>query len=309
MFSHRSQNRHYERSNLIQLRSLKVEFLRPIPNYAVLFEILRCFMSVNWLYPTEESHDTLVEAIVLEQKWQQEFTLEALFAALDGYVEELEVFTENKQGQEELYQVVDHLFEKLAFGGAGLQYLPESSLNNISYCIMHRTGSALSLSTVACYLMNKIGFDAFLAEIDDCFALVVKLSATELFIVDVMSGAVEYIISNDDVRESLVSEVSSFAKKIPDDILLKDILTEQKIACLEEGFLPEALAIVEALMQLLPEDPYERRDRGLVLSQLECEHWAKDDFDYFIKACPNDPMAMFIRMQLEEQGNRIQTIH
>ena len=50
---------------------------------------------------------------------------------------------------------------------------------------------------------------------------------------------------------------------------------------LDEGLYVEALKCVECLMELLPEDPYERRDRGLVLNQLDCEAWAKGRFGLF----------------------------
>ena len=174
---------------------------------------------------------------------------------------------------------------------------------------MHRTGNEITLSVIFCHLLKSLGFDALISDLNEGVALAVRLSSSEIVLIDAISGATEYLISNDDVKSSLVSDIAQYAKPLEQEELLKLLLTEQKLALLEEDMFEQALFCVEVLMELLPEDPYERRDRGLVLNQLDCGKWAKEDFDYFIKACPNDPMAMFIRMQLEEQSQMVATIH
>jgi len=267
-------------------------------------------MSANWLYESDTPDDLLETLISLEKNWQDVFEVEQIHSQLDEHVAMLSTRLKSSKSKiQNLYTAIDSLFDELAFSGSGLQLLPDSSLNSVSFCVMHRTGNQLSMSVVIRYLLKKLGFNAFIAELSNEIALVVKLSNSELIVMDVMSGATEYLISSDDVKTSLVNEIASFAKEIPNDEIIKEILTEQKIAYLEEGLLKQALLCVETLMDLLPEDPYERRDRGLVLQQLDCGPWAKDDFDYFIKACPNDPMAMFIKLQLEESSQLQQTIH
>jgi regulator of sirC expression with transglutaminase-like and TPR domain len=266
-------------------------------------------MSANWLYSAKRSNDLIFQIVDLETKWQEEFSPEQILSTLSLYIDELSGMSDGTSAPEQLYKALDFLYDDLAFSGSGLQFLPESSLSNLSYCIMHRTGNDMSLSILLQYLLSEVGFDAYLAESESGLVLAVKLSNSELCIVDPITGGSEYLISNDDVKSTLTNEVAAFAKPIDQEELLKEVLTEQKVACLEEGFLHQAFEIVETLMELLPEDPYERRDRGLVLSQLDCEKWAKEDLDYFIQACPNDPMAMFLRAQLDEQGNSFQTIH
>lgn len=267
-------------------------------------------MSANWLYQAEQSDDVLKQVILLEQNWQDEFALADIEMALEEYLATLvEKQDHSLNTSDRFYAILDVIFDELAFSGPGLQALPESSLSNISYCIMHRTGSYISMSLVLCYLLRGIGFDAFIAEVEEQVGLVVKLSNSELVVVDALSGGCEYLISSDDVRDSMTNEIASFAQKIPFDELIKAVITDQKITLLEEGFLEEAFNCVETLMQLLPEDPYERRDRGLVLQQLDCDQWAKDDFDYFIKACPNDPMALFLKLQIDDLNRQVETIH
>jgi regulator of sirC expression with transglutaminase-like and TPR domain len=270
-------------------------------------------MSANWLYTANQSSQSeqlLHELIKFEQNWQHEFLLSDIELQLKqhlAFLSDLPLPEGNESDR--FYATLDAIFDELAFSGPGLQSIPESSLSNVSYCVMHRTGSYLSMSVVINYLLQQLGYHAFIAEVEGQLGLVVKLSNSELIIIDALSGGCEYLISSDDVRESLTNEIATFAQIIPTDELIKILLTEQKLNMLEEGFLEEAFNCVETLMQLLPEDPYERRDRGLVLQQLECDQWAVEDFDYFIKACPNDPMAMFLKHQIDDLNGLHETIH
>lgn len=267
-------------------------------------------MSANWLYESNKPDNLLYEILQYEQKWQQQFSLEQVLEELAIMEKTLRPeLNENGSVQDNLYNIVDHLIDEQGFTGPGLQSLPDSSLSNLSFCIMHKTGNELTLAMVFEFLLRQLGFNSFIAELEDEIALVVKVSSSEILIIDPLTGASEYLISNDDVKSSLVSDIANYAKEMPKDELEKMILTDQKLALLDESLFEEALTCVETLMELLPEDPYERRDRGLVLNQLDCGQWAKEDFDYFIKACPNDPMTMFIRLQLEEQSHIVATIH
>ena len=267
-------------------------------------------MSATWLYQSLDSFNCVEQTLVHEQKWQREFELSSIFSELSRLKTQLEEQSYNQLSKRDaLYQIIDFLIDEVGFTGPGLQALPESSLSNLSFCIMHKTGNEVTLAVVFCYLLKNLGFNAMISDLSEGIVLAIKLSNSEIVLVDAMSGATEYLISNDDVKSSLVSDIAHYAKPLANDELVTLLLSEQKVALLEEDMFEQALVCVEVLMELLPEDPYERRDRGLVLNELDCGQWAKDDFDYFIKACPNDPMAMFIRLQLEEQSPIVATIH
>ena len=245
-----------------------------------------------------------------EQSWQEQYSSTVIELELDKLVCNLaEYKQDNISDQDNLYKMVDILIDEIGFTGPGLQMLPESALSNLSFCIMHRTGNELTLAIVFCYLLNQVGFDVMLSDVEDDISLVAKLTHSEYIIIDPLSGATEYLISQQDVKANLANEIGRYANPFELDELVKIALTDQKLAMLDEGLYAQALNCVECLMELLPEDPYERRDRGLVLNQLNCEAWAKEDLDYFVKACPNDPMATFIRLQLEEQHHIVDTIH
>lgn len=267
-------------------------------------------MSANWLFKQQEESDVLAELLELEQKWQAQFSAAEVEQQMQLLVEDIDARLERNQPiQSQVYQLIDILLDEVSFSGPGMQALPESSLSNVSFTIMYRTGNELTLSLVYSQIMQRLGINGYVSNTPEGVGLIVKISSSELLLVEPSSGASEYLISNDDVKSSLVSDIASYAKPMDNDELVKMILTEQKLTLIEEGLFQQALACVETLMEILPDDPYERRDRGLVLNQLNCGSWAKDDFDYFVKACPNDPMAMFLRTQIEEQLQMVETIH
>lgn len=267
-------------------------------------------MSANWFLSLDKSSDILFEILELEQNWQHDISLDRVSTSISSAVQFLETYTKNQiLNQDLLYKVLDAIYDELAFSGPGLQSLPESALGSVGYCATARTGNHFTLGIVVSHLLNEVGFKSYIAELEQDIGLVVMLNNAEMIVIDPLSGATDYLITSDDMNESFVSGLASFAKPVPRDELVKEVISEQKVCLLAEGHLEEALACVETMMEMLPEDPYERRDRGIVLQQLDCEQWAKDDLDYFIKACPNDPMATFFKMQMEEQVLPIHTIH
>lgn len=81
--------------------------------------------------------------------------------------------------------------------------------------------------------------------------------------------------------------------------MLVRYLTEVKHAMIHEQNFTQALTVVEMLLTVLPDDPYEIRDRGYVFEELDCQHIAVDDYQYFVEQCPDDPSAQLLRLQLE----------
>jgi regulator of sirC expression with transglutaminase-like and TPR domain len=75
------------------------------------------------------------------------------------------------------------------------------------------------------------------------------------------------------------------------------------------GELDSALQCCERLIQLLPEEPSEVRDRGLLYESLECWDAARTDLRHFLALCPEDPSAAKIRERLESLEGRESTVH
>lgn len=71
----------------------------------------------------------------------------------------------------------------------------------------------------------------------------------------------------------------------------------------------ETLACCERLLLLLPDDPAELRDRGLVLRQLECFRAAAVDLERFLSLAPQDPTRGAIERVLADLEPRLRQIH
>ncbi len=82
-----------------------------------------------------------------------------------------------------------------------------------------------------------------------------------------------------------------------------------KNALIREEHNYAALQYIETLLRRNPDDPYEIRDRGIVLAQMGCFKAAADDLAYFIEKCPQDPTALLLAGQLSELKKETESIH
>ncbi|SEK35720.1 Regulator of sirC expression, contains transglutaminase-like and TPR domains [Colwellia chukchiensis] len=105
-----------------------------------------------------------------------------------------------------------------------------------------------------------------------------------------------------DVR---MSELAGDPFEITLDKMKQESLVLEHIRALKAAFIKEqsydnALKCVDMLLALNPNDPFERRDRGFLLHQLDCFKVAYDDYQYFVEQCPKDPAAQLLKLQLEK---------
>lgn len=87
---------------------------------------------------------------------------------------------------------------------------------------------------------------------------------------------------------------------IDNNVLIIEHLTALKNALIKELSFDQALKCVDILIELRPEDPFERRDRGFLLHQLDCFKVAYDDYQYFVEQCSKDPAAQLLKLQLDK---------
>lgn len=82
------------------------------------------------------------------------------------------------------------------------------------------------------------------------------------------------------------------------DILYKYV-SSLKTALIHEFKFDKALKCVDVLLAMRPDDPFERRDRGFLLHQLDCFKVAYDDYRFFVEQCPEDPAAKLLKHKLD----------
>jgi len=92
-------------------------------------------------------------------------------------------------------------------------------------------------------------------------------------------------------------------------LIVRKMLDTLKAALMEEKQFELALRASETVLQFDPEDPYEIRDRGLIYAQLECDHVAISDLNYFVEQCPEDPISEVIKVQIHSIEHKQVTLH
>lgn len=93
--------------------------------------------------------------------------------------------------------------------------------------------------------------------------------------------------------------------------LLERLETVFKMALTSEGRYEDALRLIEYRLSYDPQDPYEIRDRGMVLASMDCYQAAYDDLSYFIDQCPDDPSAAMLKLEISnlEQQSKASVFH
>ena len=81
--------------------------------------------------------------------------------------------------------------------------------------------------------------------------------------------------------------------------LIGRLLAVIKAACIREKKFAFALTCSDLALTMVPDDPFEIRDRGLIYQQLHCNEVAKSDLEYFIEQCPNDPSVLLVKEQVQ----------
>ncbi|WP_206484202.1 tetratricopeptide repeat protein [Thalassotalea sp. G2M2-11] len=92
----------------------------------------------------------------------------------------------------------------------------------------------------------------------------------------------------------------TFLPQMERQSIIVEYLSALKASLINELQFDKALKCVDLLLALRPDDPFERRDRGFLLHQLDCFKVAYDDYQYFVKECPQDPAAQLLKLQLDK---------
>lgn len=173
----------------------------------------------------------------------------------------------------------------------------------------HRLTSGLSYKALSPIL--KAAVVAYVASACDCPADIVFVPETAMIRITCDDNYA--IIFDPTTGESLnwheldsrMSEVAGDPFEIRIETMAKESLLVEHINSLKSAFIreqkyDEALKCVDLLLELKPNDPFERRDRGFLLHQLDCFKVAYDDYQYFVQQCPKDPAAQLLKLQLDK---------
>jgi regulator of sirC expression with transglutaminase-like and TPR domain len=256
----------------------------------------------------------LTTILSFERQWQVGGDICQSMVAVNDIVDQcnqamIDIMLNDSQtlGLDELNEVLDDFYLQQAFSSTTHQ-IPDSLLNSLFYLIHYHTGECLSMSVLLNHVLLQLGFKSAVKVIDHEIMLQVNISEDVYAIIDATSG------------EQFTHDILGQGQGVPlhmqtpnrtlDKASLEQVfLSQQKMAFTEEKQFDKALSSIELLIETAPDDPYQRRDRGFLLHQLDCFNLARDDFEFFIDQCPEDPAAQVLKMQLEDFDGIEHTVH
>jgi regulator of sirC expression with transglutaminase-like and TPR domain len=260
-----------------------------------------------------DTQDLLADILLFESKWEPTTEVQPTMAMVAKIVEQIQLSMvaddadQLQLGMNQLNDALDHFYLNMAFSST-TQSMPESLLNSLSYLINYHTGECLSMSILLSHVLNRLGFTCDIMVLNHEIMLQVKLDDNEAVVIDAISG--EQFLEQNEIIENVLPGAEQAGNHVLDKMSIIQIyLTQQKLAFTDENHYDKALYCIELLIETTPDDPYQRRDRGFLLHQLDCFSLARNDFEFFIDQCPEDPAAQLLKMQLEDFDGAEHTVH
>ncbi|MFQ3237695.1 MAG: regulator of sirC expression with transglutaminase-like and TPR domain [Paraglaciecola sp.] len=209
---------------------------------------------------------------------------------------------------------VHYFYRQLAFS-ADAQHDFSCKYSLIDSVMDYRTGMPVSLAIIFITIAGKLGFDVQGVNFPGHFLLRYLSEDQSTKYLDPKSGN---WLSESDLSYLYFSVLPQIDNEtMPEEALftasceeiLVYLLHGVKAAYIFEKKYEQALMTVELLIDLCPNNPYERRDRGVLLHELQCPQLAIADYQYFIRQCPTDPSTRLLEMQVRNMDINSPVMH
>jgi regulator of sirC expression with transglutaminase-like and TPR domain len=202
---------------------------------------------------------------------------------------------------EQIAQLNHFMFVERGFvGNSNNYYDPRNSyLNEV---LDRRTGIPISLSLVYSEVAQRLDLPVYGVSFPGHF--LVKYVGTPEIIIDPFFGMV---ITQQECAQRLHGIYGSKARFEPRllhpaggrEILVR-MLSNLKQIYVDTADFDRALACVDRILLLQPDEPRELRDRGILYQRLECYAAALRDFERYLRLAPDDKAAELIREGLPD---------
>jgi regulator of sirC expression with transglutaminase-like and TPR domain len=250
----------------------------------------------------------IYRCIKAEAKWDSQIDLTPSLEILTAFEQQIEAICQQMPDEHDrLDKLLDSFYSEWLFSASSLK-VPEYKLNSISYTLSMRSGTPTTLAILLCHFLQHAKLNASVSITQGEVGIHVAMSDEEGYLVDPSSGQQSWYIIPENIDEENPQEQEPL-ELIFEDEVYKLFLAQQKWSFISENKFGHALTCVDLLMEMLGDDPYERRDRGYLLNQLGCPKMARDDLQFFVDECPDDPAIEIILHQIEELEDNHKTHH
>ncbi|WP_340676687.1 tetratricopeptide repeat protein [Paraglaciecola sp.] len=258
------------------------------------------------LKQTIASQECFKASLLLAQYFQKNcLPIEHYQQKLNAWAKQARQFIITSQlDKSALTQFIRFFYVELAFSADEHHFFAKQ--NSLMNKVMDfRTGIPMSLAIVFQALAEQLGFAIYGINFPGHFLLRADFSDSESIYLDPNNGNVLSYADLEALYFRILGEIEQ--EKMPPEALLAAsceesivrLLHNLKAAYINSQDFQLALIAVELLVELCPNDPYERRDRGFLLHQLDCMQVAIADYQYFIRQCPHDPASPLLAAQLK----------
>lgn len=225
---------------------------------------------------------------------------------VDMWIDQAKAFIDSTDTTDQTFKrFIQFFYVELAFSGDEKNYF-SCQYSLLDHVLDYRTGIPVSLAIVFQFMGRALGFDVRGVNFPGHFLLKCSFKQHPNIYLDPLNGKQ---LSRQDLESlyfSILQQIED--EKMPEEALqeascdetIVRLLHNLKASYINEKCYSEALTAVELLVNLCPNDPYERRDRGFLLHQLDCTQVAIADYQYFIRKCPKDPATQLLQVQLQQ---------
>lgn len=235
-----------------------------------------------------------------------EAQLAALVAEARDYVSDIE------DADMQLEKLLELFYRQWGFCGASGVYKLSDALW-IDNVLKTRQGTAVSLGVILLHIAAELELPLMPVIFPTQLILRADWIDGDKWLINPFNGET---LDRHTLEVWLKGNISPTARLYDDDLdeaktvtVMRKMLDTLKAALMEEQKMELALNVSQVLLRIDPDDPYEIRDRGLIYAQLECEHIALSDLNYFVEQCPEDPVSEMIKVQIHAIEQKQVTLH
>lgn len=213
--------------------------------------------------------------------------------------------------QNKLLALLDILYQQQGYEGDWKAFFKVKNAL-VSHVFSRRKGIPISLGILLLDFLRLCDFDAQ----GICFpsGFVIRITfENELVYLDPFIGE---LVSWEFLELKVRGQLGNHAKLTldmlqPDDneVIMKRFINVLKAAYIQAEKVEIALLCSDILLRLDPDDAFEVRDRGFLFQQLDCLSLARNDFEFFMKQHPKDPMVKLLQRQIQEMNYDSQVLH
>ncbi|MTC60886.1 tetratricopeptide repeat-containing protein [Providencia rustigianii] len=251
--------------------------------------------------------------MMVSQIIRSDFPLKQLQEQLDNYVEKARALIDlNEDNQLKIEQLIKLFYGEWGFSPASGIYALSDMLW-LDKVLSSKQGTPVSLGAIFLFIAEQLDIEINAAIFPTQLLLVTHKSDGSSWFINPISGET---LSQHTLNMWLKGTIDPSAEFTDSDldvaehsIIIRKIFDTLKAALMEEKKMELALKVCETLLILDPEDPYEIRDRGLILAHLDCNHVALSDLNYFVEHCPEDPVSEMIKIQIYSLDNFPVVLH